>query len=312
LGLIGYPLAHSLSPRLHSAALQAMRLAGVYRLYPVPPLPEGEELFHDLLERLRNNELRGLNVTIPHKQAIIPYLDELSPTASAIGAVNTVFVQDGRLVGMNTDAPGFLSDLEKFLRIAAISVNTTFLSEENHVVKKSAILLGAGGAARAVTYALLHTGWEVTIAARRLEQAQDIADTLQLATTNLQTNTLNLESSTTIGSINIIPLNKSSIIDLKPKLVVNATPVGMWPEVNACPWPEGVSFPTGALVYDLVYNPVETALMRAARREGLPVANGLGMLIEQAALALEIWTGQPVPRQSMLEAMTELSGSPPD
>jgi len=317
LGLIGYPLSHSLSPRLHCAALQAMRLAGDYRLYPVSPLPEGEGLLRNLLERLGKNELAGLNVTIPHKRAIIPYLDELSPAACAIGAVNTVFVRDGRLVGENTDAPGFLSDLERFLRITTVKSDAQLRSEGNRMMEKSAILLGAGGAARAIAYALVRSGWEVTIAARRVEQAEEIVGSLQLTTHHLeskadssQLSAFNLQSLALSGSIIAVPLQKSSISNLKSKIVINATPVGMWPEVNASPWPKGVPFPSGGRVYDLVYNPAETALMHAARLAGLPATNGLGMLIEQAALALETWTGQPAPRQPMWEAVTKLSGSP--
>ena len=111
LGLIGYPLGHSLSPQLHNAALKAMDIAGEYHLHPIPPLPEGRADLDALLDRLVSGEIHGLNVTIPHKQTVIPLLDELTASARSIGAVNTIFLRDGKLTGHNTDAPGFLGGL---------------------------------------------------------------------------------------------------------------------------------------------------------------------------------------------------------
>jgi shikimate dehydrogenase len=308
---------------LHRAALHAMDLVGDYQLYPVPPFPEGERSLRGLLERLRNNELVGLNVTIPHKQTIIPFLDELAPTASAIGAVNTVYVQGGKLVGENTDAAGFLADLERSLRAEIFDRDALRCSEDDHEVEKYAILLGAGGAARAAAYALMSAGWEVIVAARRLEQAEQITSSLQPIAHNLRRDVnrvhfsvLDPKSFPSSGSITAVLLDKPSMLILqtkipnqKPIIVVNATPVGMWPGVNDSPWPNGVPFPTGALIYDLVYNPRETALMRASHLAGLSATNGLGMLIEQAALALEAWTGQNVPRKPMWEAVSEFPGS---
>lgn len=113
LGLIGYPLSHSLSPQIHTAALKSCGLAGDYSLFPI--LPEDKQELHDLLTRLRTGELHGLNVTVPHKQTVIEFLDELTPTAQAIGAVNTIYLRDNKLIGDNTDAAGFSSDLNKFL-----------------------------------------------------------------------------------------------------------------------------------------------------------------------------------------------------
>src|ERR1044071_4639542 len=163
LGLIGYPLSHSLSPQLHTAALRSCSLKGGYSLFPIPP--EDEQGLKDLLKRVRAGELQGLNVTIPHKQNVIPFLDELTPTAQAIGAVNTIYLYNNRLIGENTDAPGFLSDLHGFLGDQKSST----------VHCLSSLVLGAGGSARAIVYALLHHGWDVTIAARRREQAKQLA-----------------------------------------------------------------------------------------------------------------------------------------
>ncbi len=270
LGLIGHPLGHSLSPKIHAAALAACGLTGDYSLFPIPPddLPG----LHTLLARLRAGEIHGLNVTIPHKQNVIPLLDALTETAQAIGAVNTISAQNGRLIGDNTDAPGFFTDL------------TRFLEKSNIQNPKTALLLGAGGSARAVFYALCQAGWQVTVAARRLEQAQALAQSLKLSCSHIE----------------CIELN--AVADWQGDLLVNTTPLGMAPAIETCPWPEHTPLPDGAVVYDLVYNPRETRLVRQARAAGLPAATGLGMLIEQAALAFEIWTGCRPPRAALWQA----------
>ena len=164
---------------------------------------------------------------------------------------------------------------------------------------RHALVLGAGGSARAIVYALASTGWRVTISARRLEQAATLVKLSQRST----------EPASNYGELFTITLDKESIASLNPRpsLIINTTPVGMSPQVDASPWPEGLNFPPQAAVYDLVYNPAETALMREAQRMGLQVANGIGMLVEQAALSLEIWTGLAAPRQVMHHAVTEYS-----
>ena len=140
LGLIGYPLGHSLSPKIHTAALKACGLNGGYSLFSIRP--DDSQGLKDLLARVRAGEIHGLNVTIPHKQNVIPLLDELTPTAQAIGAVNTIYLRENKLIGDNTDAAGFLSDLKKFVN-----------KETGRQVNTDALILGAGGSARAVVYA---------------------------------------------------------------------------------------------------------------------------------------------------------------
>jgi shikimate dehydrogenase len=272
LGLVGYPLAHSLSPAIHAAALRLCELEGDYSLFPVPPGDLRDLL--DLLVRLRTSEIRGLNVTIPHKQTVIPLLDELTPAARAIGAVNTICAHDGRLIGDNTDAPGFLADLKRSL---------------NPLDGRAVLVLGAGGSARAVVYALLGDGWQVTVAARNVEQAMVLSRQFPEAA----------------GRIAQVELQDKTLAPLLSgqALVVNATPVGMSPDVDASPWPAGLDFPKHAGVYDLVYNPRETVLVSQARRTGLRAVTGLGMLVEQAALAFELWTGREVPRDVLFEAV---------
>ena len=258
LGLIGYPLGHSLSPRIYKAALETCGLKGDYSLFPIAPA--GQQGLKDLLTHVRTGEITGLNVTIPHKQNVIPLLDELTPTAKAIGTVNTISMQNGKLTGDNTDAPGFLADLKRLI--------------EN---RGTALVLGAGGSAHAAVYALFNDGATVTVAARRTEQAQALINQFpnpdyRLSTIDYQTTALH----------SLLPTLS---------LIVNTTPVGMSPNVDASPWPADLPFPPKAAVYDLVYNPHETKLVKDARDAGIPATTGLGMLIEQAALAFEIWTG---------------------
>ncbi|MDO9302105.1 MAG: hypothetical protein Q7T89_12010, partial [Anaerolineales bacterium] len=152
LGLIGYPLGHSLSPKIHGAALKACGLEGNYSLFPIHP--DDKQGLKDLLARVRSGEITGLNVTIPHKQNVIDFMDELTPTAQTIGAVNTIYFRENQLIGDNTDAAGFLSDLKKFI------------GNREWGIGRPAFVLGAGGSARAVVYALLNDGWQVTLAAR--------------------------------------------------------------------------------------------------------------------------------------------------
>jgi shikimate dehydrogenase len=278
LGLIGYPLGHSLSPVMHRAALGASRLGGAYHLYPIPA--GDKAALTELVARLRTGEIGGLNVTIPHKQMMALLVDQLSPAAQAIGAVNTLIRRDGRVIGENTDAAGFLSELRQlFPPGQPDAVNQ----------RRPALVLGAGGAARAVVYALSQAGWQVVVAARRLEGASELA--AQLSTTRqIPLQPIRLEAT---------QLSRLGPLDL----LVNATPLGMYPHVAASPWPDEIPLPESAVVYDLVYNPAETALLRRARLAGLQAVGGAGMLVEQAALSFELWTGRPALREIMRQEL---------
>jgi len=274
LGLIGYPLGHSLSPQIHGAALHALGISGEYSLYPVQSLPEGRAELAKLLNRVKHGIIHGLNVTIPHKQNVIPLLDELTPAAQTIGAVNTIFLRNQTLVGDNTDAPGFWADLQ---RLAILEKRSA----------KYALILGAGGSARAVAYALLTYGWHISLLTRRIEQAEDLRQQLSVIS----------------DQISVADSAHDSPLTADCSLIVNTTPVGMHPDTEASPWPQDLPFPENAVVYDLVYNPRETLLVRQARTAGLPATTGLGMLVEQAALAFERWTGLGAPRVAMREAV---------
>ena len=268
LGLIGYPISNSVSPQIHSTALKEVGLDGEYKLYPIEP--DDKQGLVDLLTKVRIAEIHGLNVTIPHKQNVMLLLDELTPTAEAIGAVNTIAFKDDKLVGDNTDANGFWNDLQILVH-----------GRHGKARKLKALILGAGGSARAVTYALLKHGWDVAISTRRIEQAEELAQ--QFPTPNSQLTAISYDAPT--------------LHSLLPTfhLIVNTTPVGMTSHPQGSPWIEGLPFPPKAALYDLIYNPTETQLMKDAVQAGLPVRNGLGMLIGQALLSFEIWTGHKVP-----------------
>ena len=265
LALFGYPLSHSLSPSMHNAALAEAGLADWrYEAMPVEPARLSEAV-----AVIRGEAYAGANVTVPHKEAILPYLDGLTPVAEAIGAVNTLAKKAGRLIGHNTDAAGLLADLH---------------AHGVRILKGPVLILGAGGAARAAVAACAGVGAHIRVVARRREQAQSL-----------------------------IPIDHSlEIFDWSPlgfrqasdecALIINATPLGMTPNVDASPWLDGTPFPPDAFVYDLVYNPAETLFTRQARAAGLRTATGLGMLVEQGALAFELWTGKTAPRDIMRQA----------
>jgi len=279
-GLVGYPLEHSLSPLIHSAALQALDLQGEYRLYPI----EDEQGLPGLIKQLRQGALQGLNVTIPYKRYVLELMDVLTPSAQSIGAVNTISYQQNQLVGANTDTGGFLADLRRM----------GWFPKADRL--RHALVLGAGGSARAVVYTLTRQGWYLTVAARRREQAEDLAKSSREAA---------LSEGDQI-SVEGIQMEKASLSRLTPPadLIINTTPLGMSPQNNSSSWPPDLALPPQAAVYDLVYNPAETQLLRTAREAGLRTASGLGMLVEQAALSFEIWTGLPAPRTEMHTSLT--------
>jgi shikimate dehydrogenase len=272
-GVIGFPLAHSISPRFQQPAFDHFGLDVTYRAYETPP-----EDLPAFFAGLRDGPWLGCNVTIPHKQAVLGLVDAVSDEARQIGAVNTVVREaDGRLSGHNTDAPGFLRALEEDAGYAPAG--------------EGAVLLGAGGAALAVAVALLGAGVRrLTVANRTAQRARATVDALcrhfpaeRLAAVALDEDALRR------------PLAESS-------LLVNSTSVGMahGPAPEALPLAPALLGPH-LLVYDLVYNPSRTPLLRVAAGAGARTQEGLPMLIYQGALAFERWTGRPAPVAIMLE-----------
>jgi shikimate dehydrogenase len=272
-GVIGFPLAHSISPRFQQPAFDHLGLDVSYRAYETPP-----DALPAFFAGLREGPWLGCNVTIPHKQAVLALVDAVGEEARQIGAVNTVVKEpDGRLSGHNTDAAGFLRALEADAGFAPRG--------------ETAVLLGAGGAALAVAVALLRAGLRrLTIANRTAQRAQATVDALarhfapdRLAAAGLDSEALRR------------PLADAS-------LLVNSTSVGMahGPAPDAVPLPPAL-LGSHLLVYDLVYNPSRTPLLRAAAAAGARTQEGLPMLVYQGALAFERWTGRPAPVAIMLE-----------
>ena len=275
LGILGYPLGHSASPAFQQAALDHLGLDARYEAWEVEP-----ERLAERVQELRGPDLLGFSVTVPHKEAVMPLLDAVEATARDIGAVNTVVCRDGRLVGANTDLAGFLAALR----------------EEGAYEPRggSALVLGAGGAARAVAYALLSDGAAaVAIANRSPERARILAEEL---------------GARFPAKVQALPLDAEALApllgaDASVDLLVNCTSVGMahGPDPDASPVPAGL-MPSTALVYDLVYNPQETPLLAAARRAGARTLGGLPMLVYQGAAAFRLWTGREAPIDVMLRA----------
>ena len=270
VGLIGWPVEHSLSPVMHNAAFQALGLGWRYELLSVPPGQLGAALAD-----LNAGDFGGANVTVPHKSAVMAYLDEIDAAARSIGAVNTISVQGNRLLGHNTDAPGFVSALcEAGLELSG----------------RRALLLGAGGAARAVAYALAQAGCAVAIHNRTAMRAAGLVHHMQ--DLGLCAPVTRMPGETALDELDLARFD----------LLVNATAAGMWPHDDGSPWPEALSLPSHWTVFDLVYNPLETRLLRQARRAGARTIDGLGMLVWQGVLAFELWTGQEPPADLMRSA----------
>lgn len=269
IGLLGWPIAHSLSPQMHNAAAQDLGLNWVY-----VPLPVHPENVATAVTGLSALGFRGVNVTVPHKQAVMSHLDEITEGAQAIGAVNTIKVgTGGRLTGYNTDWSGFMADL------VALDID---------VNGRDCIVLGAGGSARAVAFGLARAGAQVQILARQLDQAIDlVADLVPF-----------IDDAALMGR----PLNalKTVIASSETPLIVNTTPVGMLNSPDVSLWPHDLTFPKGAFVYDLVYNPPTTRFLQQAKAAGVPAQNGLALLLRQGAESFEIWTGQ-MPDLSVME-----------
>ena len=274
VGLLGWPVSHSLSPAMHNAAFAHLELD--WRYVPLPVDPARPQAIPEAVAGLRALSLRGANVTVPHKQAVMRCVDRLTPAAEVIGAVNTLVVEkDGSLLGDNTDAAGFIGDL----RDHGVDL------QERHV-----LVLGAGGSARAVVYGLAQAGAaRIAIANRTVATAQALAAALQPHVPGCPLTALAL------------PADLPGLA-AQADLIVNCTSLGMTPNVDTSPWPDELPFHSGQIVYDLVYNPADTRLLRQAARAGVQAIGGLGMLVWQGAFAFERWTGTPAPVDIMRAA----------
>lgn len=276
LGVIGHPVGHTSSPAMQNAAIAALGLDYVYAAFPVRPEELGQAI-----AGIRALNFRGLNVTVPHKVGVMPLLDEISPEARAIGAVNTIDHREGRLVGHNTDAFGVMQSLR--------------LDGGLETLPARVALLGAGGAARAILYGLLQRPEveRIDLFNRTPEKAAALAADLDPEGRRVCPGALDGRAGALLHQVG---------------LLINATAIGMYPHPDASPLPDPSCLHAGMVVLDIVYNPLETLLLRQARQAGARGVDGLGMLARQGARAFEIWTGVEPPVEVMRAAALERLG----
>ncbi|MGC8863435.1 MAG: shikimate dehydrogenase [Armatimonadota bacterium] len=274
LSVIGHPISHTLSPVMHNAAIQALNIDYIY--VPFHVLPENLE---SAIRGVRSLEIAGVNVTIPHKERVIGFLDDVDESARAIGSVNTIVNEAGRLLGFSTDGPGFVKSAEAaWGRIDGCRV----------------LILGAGGSAKAVAFALAKIGCRIVVANRTFERAVELVESLRAVESNARAARLHRDELA------------REIADVD--LVVNTTSVGMYPDVDQTPLPADLIRP-GILVYDLVYNPPRSRLIDEALSRGASAVNGLKMLVYQGALSFEMWTGIRPPVDVMENAAIACLGA---
>ena len=275
IGILGWPVGHSLSPLMHNAAFAAMELD-----YTYIPLPVHPDKLSQAVMGLKSMGFVGANVTIPHKVAIMPYLDELDVSAQLAGAVNTIVVKGGRCIGYNTDAQGFIQSLT---------------SKHVTIKGKTAVIMGAGGAARAVVCGLIAHGIEnILVGTRSAAKAQEFV--------KLFSEGPNIQGCDWQDPVFIDSFKQCDIL-------INCTPIGMssnnevelpvnWQDLNP-----------SAVVCDLIYTPPLTQFLADAQKQGHMIINGAGMLVEQGALAFELWTGKIAPRTIMLAILSKFIGN---
>lgn len=270
LGILGYPIKHTLSPRLHAEIMRIMGVDGQYKAYEVEP----EDLAVQL-EDMGQRGIRGLNVTIPHKVSVMALMDKVSPEAELAGAVNTIVMENfgDHKMGYNTDTIGFIRSLPDEMI--------------NRLPESNVLVLGSGGSARAVLNALIQMSTsEITFAVRNPNKAVSATGNAELIK-----QFYNAETRINVISLHSLPSLESF------QGIVNTTPVGMWPEENASLVSriQLETLPAGAFVYDLIYRPLETRLLKDAADLGYLTINGLDMLIHQGVASFELWNETPMP-----------------
>ena len=263
-GIIGNPVSHSMSPAIHNAAFSEKGLNNVY----VPLKIADIDTF---MRECRKIDFHGFSVTIPHKESVLPFLDDIDHTARKIGAINTIVNQNGKLIGYNTDCMAAVMGLECSLK------------EANEVLSnKKASIIGAGGAARAIAFGLKEKGCDITIFNRTIERAKKLSHDVQCRFESFE-----------------------EIHKLASDILINTTPIGMLPNVDQTPVPKNV-LNEGMIVFDAVYNPIETRLLREANGKGCHTVNGLSMFINQAAEQFRLWTNVDPPIGLMSKVVKEM------
>jgi shikimate dehydrogenase len=269
LGLFGNPVAHSLSPLLHNYILQEMGYNYIYLPFAIP-----RERLKDAVNAIRGLNFRGVNVTIPHKEAVIPYLDDISPAAAACGAVNVISNENGRLRGYNTDGAGFIASLQ----------------EAGVPLQGRALFIGAGGAARSLAASLAAEGIsQLDFIDIDLPRAETLADSLALSHVSAAAYLMSKDKITELASL--------------CNIIINCTPIGMYPAIDESPVATLDMLQPGTVVCDIIYNPLNTRFLAMGQARGLKTINGLSMFVNQAALSLEIWLGIKPPLQLMKDVL---------
>jgi shikimate dehydrogenase len=258
-GVVGHPIGHTLGPTMHNAALATSGMNAVYLAFDTQDV-EG------LVRGMKAFGIKGLSVTIPHKSAVIPLLDRVDELAQRIGAVNTISNEEGRLIGYNTDAMGALKALEEKTRISG----------------KKCVIVGAGGAARAIGFILKEKGVPLQLANRSKERGEALARDL---------------------GCSFVPL--AGVEQTNADLLINTTSVGMSPHTDESPVPDRI-LREGMTVMDIVYNPLETRLLRTAKQRGCVTVEGLGMFVHQGAEQFRLWTGRAAPTEAMSQAVRKV------
>lgn len=249
-GVIGNPVHHSLSPVIHNGAFKRLGWNAIYLAFEVKDLEEA-------LRGIRGLGMRGVSVTIPFKTEVIPFLDQVEGLAKRVGAVNTIVNRRGRLVGYNTDCEGALEALEEKMELRG----------------KRVVLLGAGGAARAIGFGLKERGLPLIVVNRSTERGQTLSQELGC------------------GYLPVSSLLRMKAGELDADVIINATSLGMYPRDGRTPIPREL-LKKGMMVMDIVYEPLQTKLLREAKEKGCVTVDGLEMLIRQGMAQFEIWTGQ--------------------
>jgi len=269
-GLIGYPVKHTFSPHMHNAAFEALNMNAVYVPFEVKP-----GLLKEALIGMKSMGVRGLNVTIPYKEAIIKYMDDLDREASLIQAVNTVTIKDGKMKGYNTDGRGFIASMEEEFGITP--------------EKKRFFILGAGGAARAISFSLALAG------ARRIILIDVVASKAIRLSTSLSRKVPCETIALKAGQRGVRELLLNSDV------LINATPCGMKTSDSVPIDPNLLH--RRLVVCDVIYNPPVTKLIRAAQSRRIRAMNGAGMLLNQGVISFKIWTGRKAPARIMAKAL---------
>lgn len=273
IGVIGHPIKHSFSPLMHNVAFELSGLNYIYLPFDVPP-----SSLKDSLKGMLALGIKGFNVTIPLKEKILPLLKEISEEANTIGAVNTVVNEDGILHGYNTDVLGIVESLSEY---------------KDDLQNSTVTVIGAGGAARSVIYALIRNFKVDRI--NIVNRTEQIAESLKEY----------FSSKMLFTNLKPYPLVPPDIIDVfnKSKLIVNTTSMGMIPNIDDSATSIPESFKKGQIVFDVVYTPVKTKLLKLAESQGATTVTGLRMFIEQGAKAYELWTGEQMPKEKVAKVL---------